>query len=185
MFSMLLCGIFFHMEEKNKTIYTIGHSTHAIEHFIGILKSFDIKLLADIRTFPGSRRYPHFNKESLAESLTESGIQYLHYPDLGGRRKPKPDSVNTAWRSAAFQGYADHMQSLEFIKAAGDLQLMAISIRTAYMCSEAVWWRCHRALLSDYLKVREWTVLHIMDIAKQTEHPYTSAASVKQGKLFY
>lgn len=173
------------MVQATKTIYTIGHSTHAIQHFIEMLKACEIKLLADIRTFPGSGRYPHFNKELLAQSLASAGINYLHYPPLGGRRKPKANSQNTAWRSAAFQGYADHMESEEFKTASDDLQQRAATLHTAYMCSEAVWWRCHRALLSDYLKVREWTVLHIMDINKQSEHPYTSAATVKQGKLFY
>lgn len=150
-----------------------------------MLRSFDIAVLADIRTLPGSRRYPHFNQDQLKQSLAGAGIRYIHFPALGGRRKPRPDSHNTAWQNKAFMGYADYMETEEFKTAAAELAEMAQKEKLAYMCSEAVWWRCHRALLSDYLKVRGWHVLHIMDIGKVTEHPYTSPARVHQGKLFY
>src|SRR5687768_10621958 len=119
------------MPPQQHTIFTIGHSTHPIEIFIAMLRSFDIKLLADIRSFPGSRKYPHFNKAELEASVNRAGIQYIHFPDLGGRRKPTPDSVNTAWRSAAFKGYADYMETAAFRDAIAQLQLMAVREATA------------------------------------------------------
>ncbi len=169
----------------DKTVYTIGHSTHPLETFLSMLQSFGITFLADIRRFPASRKYPHFNKLTLEESLHNAGIRYLHMPALGGRRQPRPDSKNTAWRSASFRGYADYMETPEFHDAIQQLQSLALSEKLAYMCSEAVWWRCHRALVSDFLKTHGWQVLHIMDTSKSTEHPYTSAARESQGKLFY
>jgi len=171
--------------EGSKTIWTIGHSTRMIHGFLELLGVNQIKILADIRTLPGSRKYPHFNKEALEESLSHAGIRYMHFPELGGRRKPKPDSANTAWRHASFKGYADHMETSEFKKGVETLQALALKERLAYMCSELVWWRCHRSLVSDYLKVKGWTVLHILDQNKVQEHPYTSPAREVQGKLFY
>jgi len=170
---------------REKIIWTIGHSTRSLDEFIAILKSFDIELLVDIRSFPGSNRYPHFNKEALEVSLPEHGIKYLHIRELGGRRKPKPDSNNKAWRIAAFRGYADYMETDMFVEAANHLQELGMKNRVAYMCSEAVWWRCHRALVSDYLKLHGWTVMHIMGPGKAEEHPYTSPAKIKEGKLLY
>lgn len=167
-----------------KTIYTIGHSTRPIEVFISMLQSFNIELVADIRRFPGSRRYPQFNADSLAASLRAADINYVHMPELGGRRKPLPDSPNTAWKNDAFRGYADYMMTDEFKTAVGELEKLGREQNTAYMCSEAVWWRCHRALVSDYLKAEGWTVMHIMDISKATEHPYTAPAREAQARLF-
>jgi uncharacterized protein (DUF488 family) len=166
-------------------IWTIGHSTRDLSEFIQLLKSFNIEVLADIRAFPGSRRYPHFNKESLSRALPDEGIRYVHFPDLGGRRKPDPNSKNTAWRHASFRGYADYMQTPAFHEAIEQLQEIALSKRLAYMCSEAMWWKCHRSLVSDYLKAKGWKVMHIMDKGKSTEHPYTSPAKPVQGELFY
>lgn len=171
--------------EKDKTIYTIGHSTRTIEEFIALLQIYQIGLVADIRNYPGSKRYPHFNKEALEVSLIENGIKYLHLKELGGRRKPKPDSVNTAWRNEAFKGYADYMETDEFKLGVELLQKVAKEHRSAYMCSEAVWWRCHRSLVSDYLKIRDWKVMHILSTTKANEHPFTSAATVNNGKLSY
>jgi uncharacterized protein (DUF488 family) len=168
-----------------KRIWTIGHSTRSIEEFISLLHGFKITLLADVRNFPGSRRYPHFNKESLEASLKKENISYIHYKDLGGRRKPVPGSVNTAWRHEAFRGYADYMQTEEFQTALADLKSQAIKQHTAYMCSEAVWWRCHRSLISDQLKSEGWTVMHIMEAGKEKEHPYTAPAKIINGKLSY
>jgi uncharacterized protein (DUF488 family) len=168
-----------------KTIWTIGHSTRPLDAFCKLLELNKIEILADIRTFPGSRRYPHFNKENLSRSLSEIGVRYEHFPELGGRRKPQPDSVNTAWRHASFKGYADHMSSDEFKQGITRLQDLAINERLAYMCSELVWWKCHRSLVSDYLKVNGWVVYHIMTEDKVQEHPYTSPAREVQGKLFY
>jgi uncharacterized protein (DUF488 family) len=165
-------------------IWTIGHSTRGIDHFIAMLHSFGIKLLVDVRHFPGSRKFPHFNKPALQESLVNSGIDYLHLEDLGGRRKPRPDSPHTEWRNDAFRGYADHMETATFKDAIDELERLAVERPTAYMCSEAVWWRCHRGLISDHLKAKGWDVQHIMEINKCTEHPYTGPARAAQGRLF-
>ncbi len=170
---------------KQKTIWTIGHSIRPLEVFVAMLKSFQIELLVDIRSFPGSKRYPHFNKEALIISLPENEIEYTHLVKLGGRRKPRPDSHNTGWRVAAFKGYADYMETKDFNKAIKELELLASNKRVAYMCSEAVWWSCHRSLVSDYLKLNGWTVMHIMDIGKAEEHPYTKPAKIINGELCY
>ena len=167
------------------TIWTIGHSTHTLEKFIAMLESFSIELVVDIRSFPGSRRYPHFNKESLAVSLSKSNIEYMHLVDLGGRRKPKIDSRNNGWRHVAFRGYADYMETDSFKKAIVTVENLGNEKRLAYMCSEAVWWRCHRSLVSDYLKHKGWTVIHIMTVGKGEEHPYTSPARIVNGNLVY
>jgi uncharacterized protein (DUF488 family) len=172
------------MMEK-KYIWTIGHSTHPIEKFIAMLKSFDIQLLADIRSLPGSKRYPHFNSDELSAILTENKIGYIHLKELGGRRKPRTDSQNTAWRVDAFRGYADYMETDEFRKTVTQLQALAMKQRVAYMCAEAVWWRCHRSLVSDYFKHAGWTVMHIMDAGKAEEHPYTAPATIEGHKLVY
>jgi uncharacterized protein (DUF488 family) len=171
--------------DTNKNVWTVGHSTRSLEDFIALLQYFEISVLADIRTFPGSRRYPHFNKDALAESLRQCNIRYIHFPALGGRRKPDPESVNTAWRHPSFKGYADHMGSAEFKNAVEQLESFAKSERLAFMCSELLWWKCHRSLVSDFLKVNGWTVHHIVDIGKSQIHPYTSPAKEIQGKLFY
>lgn len=142
-------------------------------------------MLADIRSMPGSNKYPQFNQASLDKSLNEAGIKYIHIPELGGRRKPRPDSINIAWRNKAFMGYADYMETTGFKTGIERLEQIAVKERLAFMCSEAVWWRCHRSLVSDYLKVRGWAVLHIMAPGKSTEHPYTSPAHIVQGNLFY
>ena len=170
---------------KHKTVWTIGHSTHPIEKFIAMLRSFDIKVLADIRSLPGSNKYPQFNQDALSNSLQKAGIRYIHIPALGGRRRPKPNSENTAWRSKAFMGYADYMETDEFKQGIASLEAIAIKERLVYMCAEVLWWRCHRSLVSDYLKVNGWKVMHIMDEHKATEHPYTKPARPEQGKLFY
>lgn len=168
-----------------KIIWTIGHSTHTLEHFIAILKSFRIELVADIRSFPGSRKFPQFNKEALQVSLPDEQMLYVHIKYLGGRRKVKADSKNTAWQHAAFRGYADYMETDDFKKGINVLEKKAMQYRTAYMCSEALWWRCHRSMVSDYLKVDGWKVFHIMGIGKAEEHPYTSPAKIIGGELSY
>ena len=167
-------------------IWTIGHSTRKIEDFIAALEAHRIKLLVDVRSLPGSKRYPQFNKEALGKSLQEHGIRYEHFAELGGRRKPKPDSRNTAWRNASFRGYADYMETEEFHKGVRRLLDLANEAgRTAIMCAEAVWWHCHRALISDYLKAQGIEVTHIVDANKNEPHPYTSAARMADGALSY
>jgi uncharacterized protein (DUF488 family) len=167
------------------TIWTIGHSTRTAEKFSEILLAHEIKVLVDVRSFPGSRRLPQFNKAELAESLSSMGIEYRHEPRLGGRRKPRADSHNTAWKNASFRAYADHMESEEFQRGVEELLEIAASERTTVMCAEAVWWRCHRSLIADYLKAEGHTVLHITDQSRTEEHPFTSAARIVDGKLSY
>lgn len=169
----------------DKEIWTIGHSTHSLEEFIEMLKSFHIQRLVDVRSFPGSRKYPHFNKDSLEISLPQKGIEYEHLKILGGRRKAQPDSKHTVWRHPAFRAYADYMDSDDFEKGMENLEKWALEKRTAYFCSEAVWWRCHRSMISDYLKAKGWKVMHIMNIGKADEHPYTKPACVIDGRLTY
>jgi len=142
-------------------------------------------VLVDVRSFPGSRRLPQFNKAELAESLGTLGIEYRHEPRLGGRRKPRADSHNTAWKNASFRAYADHMESEEFRRGVEELLEVAGRERTAVMCAEAVWWRCHRSLIADYLKAEGYQVIHIIDQKKIEEHPFTSAARIVEGKLSY
>jgi uncharacterized protein (DUF488 family) len=167
-------------------IWTIGHSTRTIEEFIAALEAHGIKLLVDVRSLPGSKRYPQFNRERLAESLKEHGIRYEHFPELGGRRKPRPDSRNVAWRNASFRGYADYMETAEFRKGVDRLLDLADEAGpTAIMCAEALWWRCHRSLISDFLKARGIEVIHIIDANKSDPHPYTSAARLVNGELSY
>ena len=166
-------------------IWTIGHSTRDIANFVSLLQANGIKLLVDVRGLPGSKRYPQFNKETLADSLGKAGIHYEHFPELGGRRKARPDSSNTAWRNASFRGYADYMETGDFDKGVKRLLDLADTNPTAIMCAEAVWWRCHRSLISDYLKARGIEVMHILDANKTEPHPYTSAARIVNGKLSY
>ncbi len=165
--------------------WTIGHSTRSIEDFLAALSTYEITLLVDIRKLPGSRKYPQFNQNELSRSLAEASIRYEWWSELGGRRKGDPHSQNTAWRNASFRAYADYMETPEFAAAIERLLAAAAKERIAYMCSEAVWWRCHRGLVSDYLKVRGHQVLHVQDQKRADEHPYTSAARIVDGKLSY
>lgn len=169
---------------EKPTIYTIGHSTRTIEEFLELLFTFNIKIVADIRRLPGSRKYPQFNQDELRKSLEESGIEYVYIEDLGGRRKVNPDSKNTTWRNKSFQAYADYMETKDFEIGIAQLTKLAIENPTTMMCSEAVWWRCHRSMVSDYLKAKKWEVLHIMALGKATEHPYTSPARNSGRKSF-
>ena len=157
-----------------------------IDEFISLLEANGIKLLADVRAFPGSKRYPQFNKDALADSISAHGIRYEHFPELGGKRKSKPDSRNTAWRNASFRGYADYMETERFQKGIERLLDVATEAGpTAIMCAEAVWWRCHRSLIADCLKARGVEVLHILGANKVEPHPYTSAARIVNGELSY
>ncbi len=176
---------YFTVMSKPLTIWTIGHSTRTLEELLELLRGPEIQILADVRQFPGSRRYPQFGKEQLAGSLAAAGIQYVHFRELGGRRKSLPDSANTAWRNEAFRAYADYMETEPFRSGVAQLLEHCGEKRCCIMCAEAVWWRCHRGLISDYLKAHGHTVLHIMGPGKIQEHPYTSAARVVNGELSY
>jgi uncharacterized protein (DUF488 family) len=171
--------------EAVKTIWTVGHSTRSAEDFNQILTAHKIKTLVDVRSFPGSRRYPHFNKAQLEESLRTGNIQYVHLKELGGRRRARPDSKNTAWKNEGFRGYADYMETKEFQKGIAQLLEIAALNRTAVMCAEALWWRCHRSLIADALKARGVEVVNIIDEQKTEIHPYTSVARIVNGKLSY
>ena len=171
--------------DTGKRIWTVGHSTRGADEFLELLVANDIDIVADIRRFPGSRKYPHFNQDALAKLLTDARRQYVEFPELGGRRRPRKDSRNTVWRNESFRGYADYMETEEFGAGIERLLSLAAERRTAIMCSEAVWWRCHRSLVADHLKSIGVTVSHILSPQKSEEHPYTSAARLVDGKLTY
>src|SRR5580698_5069158 len=143
------------------TLWTIGHSTHPLDEFLALLARHEIEAVADVRRFPGSRRLPQFNHDALAAALGARDIRYEPFPELGGRRTPRPDSTNLAWRNASFRGYADYMETAEFQGAIARLLPIARARRTTVMCAEALWWRCHRSLIADYTKAAGHTVLHI------------------------
>jgi uncharacterized protein (DUF488 family) len=170
---------------KDNSVWTIGHSIHPLDEFLAMLFSFHIERVIDIRRFPGSRRFPHFNKQALEISLPLHGLHYTHLEGLGGRRNPVPASANSGWRVKAFRGYADYMETQDFVDAVGELEKCATRERCVYMCSEAVWWSCHRALVSDFLKSKGWRVMHILGLHKSQEHPYTKPARLVKGILRY
>lgn len=172
-------------DKKGLKIWTIGHSTRSLSEFLELLDANKIEALADVRRFPGSRKYPHFNKAELDASLAEVNIEYELFEQLGGRRRTRKDSPNTVWRNESFRGYADYMETEEFEEGIKSLLELAVRKRTAVMCSEAVWWRCHRSLISDYLKASGILVEHIIGLKKNEIHPFTSPARVENGKLFY
>lgn len=168
-----------------RQIYTIGHSTRSWSEFLALLETFSVRCVVDVRRFPGSRKYPHFNQDALRASLEDAGIRYAAMEALGGRRKVQEDSRNTLWRNASFQGYADYMETEAFETAYHEMESLAERECVALMCAEAVWWRCHRSMISDVLKAQGWTVLHIMGPDNVKEHPYTSPARVENGEVFY
>ena len=165
--------------------WTIGHSSRPLEEFIALLQSHGIERVADVRRYAGSRAHPHFNPDALAASLEDVGIAYTPFPELGGRRAPRADSPNTVWRNAAFRGYADYMATPAFHAGLQRFIGAARERRSSLMCAEAVWWRCHRGLIADALKADGIPVLHIMGIGRATEHPYTAAARIVDGRLEY
>lgn len=169
----------------NSTIWTLGHSTRSLTEFLALLAHFKIEAVADVRRFPGSRRQPQYAQEALRSALDEHDIAYHWIVALGGRRRPRPDSLNTAWRNASFRGYADYIASAEFAEGLTELLGIAAHRRTAIMCAEAVWWRCHRALIADVLCVRGIKVVHIINETHAVKHPYTSPARIVQGQLSY
>ena len=167
------------------TIYTIGHSTRTFEQLVAILRSFDVRAVADVRLIPRSRRYPHFNDEFLSEHLPPHGIAYLPFKSLGGRRRTRKDSPNTGWRNESFRGYADFMMTEPFERALEKLMEAARQRPTTTMCAEAVPWRCHRSLISDALLVRGWDVIDIMAEGKSTPHKLTKFARVDGTTITY
>jgi uncharacterized protein (DUF488 family) len=169
-----------------QTVWTIGHSNHAIELLLELLAGQSIELVADVRRFPTSRAHPQFNRDRLAESLQEAGLDYRHLPEMGGRRKERlTDSPNTAWRVEAFNAYADHTQSADFRSAWHELIALASARRVAIMCAEALPWQCHRRLIADLFIASGWTVLDIMPTGKTRPHELPPFAKVGAGKVTY
>jgi uncharacterized protein (DUF488 family) len=166
-------------------VWTIGHSTRPLGDFLALLDEHRIEAVADVRRHPGSRRWPHFARESLAESLDARGLVYQWLPELGGRRSPRADSPNTAWRNASFRGYADYMETEAFAEGLERLVSLACGLRTAVMCAEVLWWRCHRGLIADALRWSGFEVLHITGPGPAAPHPYTAAARIVRGRLSY
>jgi uncharacterized protein (DUF488 family) len=152
------------------TIWSVGHSTHTLEGLLAVLAPSGIELVADIRTVPKSRRHPHFHTDQLARSLPAHGLRYVHLARLGGWRAPRPDSPNGAWRNRSFRGYADYALTGEFADGLAELRAHAAGARTAMMCSEALWWRCHRRLVADRLVAGGDRVLHIGSDGRTSEH---------------
>jgi uncharacterized protein (DUF488 family) len=166
-------------------VFTIGHSTRAIEEFLAMLAAHGVTRLVDVRTIPKSRRVPQFNSDALAASLQTQGIQYIHLKDLGGLRRARKDSINVGWRSASFRGYADYMATKEFRAALERLLRLAAEKPTAIMCAEAVPWRCHRSLIGDALLVRGFNVQDIMSAVSVRPHQLTPFAKVDGHTIAY
>jgi uncharacterized protein (DUF488 family) len=167
-------------------LFSIGHSTHPIEHFLELLGQHRIATLADIRSLPGSRRWPQFNQESMAEALGRAGVEYQWLKRLGGRRHSKRrDSPHVAWKVAAFRSYADYTESTDFAEGLDELSALATASRAAIMCSEGLWWRCHRRIVSDHMTLRGWDVEHILPSGKLTAHQLPDFASVIEGRIVY
>ncbi len=168
------------------TLYTIGHSTRSLDELVSALKAHGIETLVDIRAFPMSRRLPHFNRESLEAELAKQGILYIWMKSLGGYRKPtRKDSPHTALRNASFRNYADYTLTPEFAEAIGELLRIAEHSRTAYMCAERVYFRCHRMIVSDWLVTHGHEVLHIDAEGPARVHKLTSDARLVDGELIY
>ena len=167
------------------TLFTIGHSTHSLEDFVRLLKDHGVARIGDVRSIPKSRHVPQFNREAFEVSLPTAGVGYTHLAALGGRRPGRKDSVNTGWRSAAFRGYADYMETPQFAAGLEELMRLAQAQPTAMMCAEAVPWRCHRSLIADALMVKGWDVRDIVGEAPATLHKPTPFLKVVEGKLTY
>ena len=168
-----------------KIIYTIGHSTHPIEVFVDFLKSYEIKMLIDVRTIPKSRHNPQFNTETLEITLKEFDIQYHHLSKLGGLRHTIKESVNVGWHNLSFRGFADYMQTPSFLEGIEELEIFGKKDKTAIMCAEAVPWRCHRSLIADALTLRKWKVFHIISKKSAKLHELTPFLHVQKGQLIY
>jgi uncharacterized protein (DUF488 family) len=171
--------------EAYEAIFTIGHSTRTLDEFVDLLEAYGVTLVVDVRSVPRSRHNPQFNKETLPESLKLAGVNYVHMPDIGGLRRTKPDSVNTAWKNKSFRGYADYMQTKEFTEQLLNLIALARENTVAIMCAEAVPWRCHRSLISDALVVRQVKVKHILTKDNIIRHRLSEWAHVEGTKITY
>jgi uncharacterized protein (DUF488 family) len=170
----------------DRRVLTIGHSTHEIEKFVGLLEGAGAQAVADVRRYPSSRRHPHFNRPALEESLGRHGIDYSWLgEELGGRREAQAGSPNTGWEVEAFQAYADFMATPQFGRGIAKLESMAGERPTAFMCAEGPWWRCHRRLVADAMKVRDWSVDHVMPDGRIQEHALPPFAVVEGEEVTY
>jgi uncharacterized protein (DUF488 family) len=169
-----------------KLLFTIGHSNHPLDRFLELLAQHEVEALADIRRFPGSRKYPHFNQDNLAEASQEAGVEYCWIEALGGRRhKQTEGSLNLGLRNESFRNYADYMFTEEFRQGVDALLKLACRKRTAYMCAEGLFWQCHRRLVSDFLVANGEKVQHIMPSGELRPHTFTSGAVVEDGQVTY
>jgi uncharacterized protein (DUF488 family) len=162
-------------------VFSVGHSTRSFEDFLAILQDAGVTRLADVRAFPMSRRHPQFNHDTLAAALAPAGIDYHHLPALGGRRRVKKGaepSRNTLWKVEAFRNYADYAETAAFRQGLDALERLARERPTAYMCAEALWWQCHRRLITDYLLAREWSVIHLLALGQRQQGELTKGAEV-------
>jgi uncharacterized protein (DUF488 family) len=176
------------MSDKTSTLfYSIGHGNRSIEEFVNLLLNFQVKNLADVRSYPSSTRNPHFNKENLENSLGKVGISYTWLPDLGGFRRSGlgGDSPHVALKSSGFRNYADYMATESFQKAADKLSLLAHTGATCFMCAEALPQRCHRSLLADYLSMMGMEIMHILDNQYPKKHQLSPLATVSENRLLY
>ena len=165
-------------------VYTIGHSTRSIDELIALLNEAGVERVVDVRAFPMSRRHPQFNEDALSASLADAGIDYRHMPALGGRRHTKKGarSRNGLWKVDAFRNYADYAETPAFGQAIGELEALARERPSAFMCAEAVWWQCHRRLITDYMLARGWTVIHILGAGQQQPGSLTPGAIVQSDR---
>lgn len=167
------------------TIWTIGHSTRTAEELNGVLVHHGIEAIVDVRRFPGSRRLPQFGSEALEQSLAASGVAYHWIGALGGRRTPTDDSPNDAWEHPAFRGYADHTETEDFAEGLFGLEMIGGGMRTAVMCAELLWWRCHRRIIADVLVSLGYEVLHIRDASPAEPHELSAPGHLVDGRLSY
>jgi len=166
-------------------IWTVGHSNHPIERLVEILKAHSIERIVDVRRFPASRKWPHFNAPALATSLPAAGIEYVGISELGGRRKPRADSPHVAWRSDAFRGYADYMETEEFVRELARAMSLARERRSALMCAEALPWRCHRSVLADAFLAHGWEAFEILSEKEARSHELPGFARLDGERVIY
>ncbi len=175
-----------HLEHRtSRSVFTVGHSNHPLERFLEVLRAHGIERILDVRRFPASRRWPHFSAGSLERALPAAGIDYVGLPELGGRRRPRPDSPHTAWRVEAFRGYADFMDTEEFAAGLQNVISLAQEKPSALMCAEALPWRCHRSLIADALIARAWEVLEILSAKEARPRTLPEFARVEGTRVIY
>jgi len=166
-------------------VWTVGHSTRSLGEFTAVLHAYEIELIVDVRRFPASRRLPHFNAADFEKGLASAGIAYKWLPSLGGRRQSRPDSPNGGWTNSAFRGYADHTASEEFADGLYTLLMLSGGLRSAIMCAELLWWRCHRRIISDVLVSLDYEVIHIRDASVSEKHKLIPPARMIESELSY